>query len=61
MKKFIGLLTFLLLASFAFAAFDDGHFNFGRQWKSGYDENTRFADLGLSHLAIWVGDNKDYN
>ena len=61
MKKFIGLLTFLLLASFAFAAFDDGHFNFGRQWKSGYDENTSFADLGLSHLAIWVGDNKDYN
>ena len=61
MKKFIGLLTFLLLASFAFAAFDDGHFNFGRQWKSGYDENTSFADMGLSHLAIWVGDNKDYN
>ena len=61
MKKFIGLLTFLLLASFAFAAFDDGHFNFGRQWKSGYDENTSFADMGLSHLAIWVGDNNAYN
>ena len=61
MKKFIGLLTFLLLASFAFAAFGDGHFNFGRQWKSGYDENTSFADMGLSHLAIWVGDNNAYN
>ena len=61
MKKFVGLLTFLLLASFAFAAFDDGHFNFGRQWKSDYDENTSFADMGLSHLAIWVGDNNAYN
>ena len=60
MKKAF-VLAMSLLASLAFAAFDESHFNYGRQWSSSFNENTDFSGKGLSHLAIWVGDNDSYN
>jgi hypothetical protein len=49
-----------LTAALAFAGFDESHFNYGRQWSNSFNENTDFSGKGLSHLAIWVGDNAFY-
>ncbi|MBR6378822.1 MAG: T9SS type A sorting domain-containing protein [Fibrobacter sp.] len=61
MKKIFIAVMSLLLASSAFAAFDESHFNYGRQWSSSFNANTDFSGKGLSHLAIWIGDNAQYN
>jgi len=60
MRKFLAIAV-SLLASLSFAAFDESHFNYGRQWSNSFNENTDFSGKGLSHLAIWVGDNDNYN
>ena len=60
MKKTFALAMSLILASFAFAAFDESHFNYGRQWK-GELKGVNLSGKGLSHLAIWLGDNATYN
>ena len=57
MRKILSIALALFLTSVAFAAFDESHFNFGQQWKSGLDVSNK----KLSHLAIWVGDNEKYN
>ncbi|MBQ3838529.1 MAG: hypothetical protein II819_01085, partial [Fibrobacter sp.] len=59
MKKAFAL-ALSLLAAFAFAAFDESHFNYGRQWK-GELKGVNLSGKGLSHLAIWLGDNATYN
>lgn len=54
--KKIQILFFSLIAfSTAFAGFENCTFNFGRQWKSGASLSN------LDHVAIWLGDNNDYN
>ncbi len=50
-----------LFVSTTFAEFSECKFNFGKTWKSSYNANTSFSGQGLSHLAIWLGDNADYN
>lgn len=56
MQKKIQILFFSLIAfSTAFAGFENCTFNFGRQWKSGASLSN------LDHVAIWLGDNNDYN
>ena len=58
MKKTFALAMSLVLASFAFAAFDESHFNYGREWHDSFNENTSFAGTGLTHLTIWLGDHR---
>ncbi|HPW95011.1 MAG TPA: T9SS type A sorting domain-containing protein [Fibrobacteraceae bacterium] len=56
MQKKLQVLFFSLMAfSTAFAGFENCTFNFGRQWKSGASLSN------LDHVAIWLGDNNDYN
>lgn len=56
MQKKLQVLFFSLIAfSTAFAGFENCTFNFGRQWKSGASLSN------LDHVAIWLGDNNDYN
>ena len=57
MKKAF-VLAMSLLAAFAFAAFDESHFNYGREWHDSFNENTSFAGTGLTHLTIWLGDHR---
>ena len=54
MKKAFAL-ALSLLAAFAFAAFDESHFNYGRQWK-GELKGVNLSGKGLSHLAMYIGD-----
>ena len=54
-------LAVSLAVSVAFAAFDECKFNFGRMWSSSFSKTTDFSGLGLSHMAIWLGDNASYN
>ena len=61
MFRLLFSVVFLLLNTVAFAAFDKCHFNYGRQWQNSFNENTDFSGKGLSHLAIWIGDNDNYN
>ena len=61
MFRLLFSVVFLLLNTVAFAAFDECHFNYGRQWQNSFNENTDFSGKGLSHLAIWIGDNDNYN
>ena len=60
MKKFFFLMLPLLLSALSFAAFDNGHFNYGRQW-AGSLTASDVSNKGLSHIAIWLGDNDKYN
>ena len=60
MKKLFYLLLPLLLSALSFAAFDNGKFNYGRQW-AGSLTASDVSDKGLSHIAIWLGDNDKYN
>ena len=60
MKKFLSLVL-LFMVTVSFAAFSEDHFNFGRQWSSEFSDTTTFSGKGLSHLAIWIGDNDYYN
>ncbi len=59
-NKIAFLFCLLLLATASFAAFGEDHFNFGRQWASGLNASS-VSGKGLSHLAIWLGDNESYN
>ena len=61
MFRLLFSVVFLLLNTVAFAAFDECRFNYGRQWQNSFNENTDFSGKGLSHLAIWIGDNDNYN
>lgn len=61
MKPLKSILFGLAIASVSFAAFDPCKFNFGRQWSNSFNSGTSFAGQGLSHLAIWLGDNASYN
>lgn len=61
MKPLKSILFGLAIASVSFAAFDPCKFNFGRQWSNSFNSGTSFAGQGLSHLAIWLGDNATYN
>ena len=60
MKKFFFLMLPLLLSALSFAAFDNSHFNYGRQW-AGSLTASDVSNKGLSHIAIWLGDNEKYN
>ena len=60
-NKLFFLMSLLFAVTASFAAFGNDHFNFGRQWKNTFNGNTDFKGKGLSHLAIWVGDNDTYN
>mgnify|MGYP003482296457 FL=1 len=60
MKKLFYLLLPLLLSALSFAAFDNGKFNYGRQWAGNLTAGD-VSDKGLSHIAIWLGDNEKYN
>ena len=61
MKRILFFLVLFLFSAVSFAAFDECRFNFGRQWHNSFNENTDFSGKGLSHLAIWIGDNDNYN
>ncbi len=61
MKRILFFLMLFLFSAVSFAAFDECRFNFGRQWHNSFNENTDFSGKGLSHLAIWIGDNDSYN
>ena len=61
MRGIYFLTISLMLSTALWADFDDCKFNFGRMWHNSFQENTSFAGQGLSHLAIWVGDNDTYN
>ena len=55
MKKLFSVLLVLVMASAVFAAFDEGHFNYGRQW--GEDiKGVNLSGKGLTHLAMYIGD-----
>ena len=55
MKKTFALAMTLVLASFAFAAFDESHFNYGRQWDNDI-KGVNLSGKGLTHLAMYIGD-----
>lgn len=55
------LVASLAMSSLAFSYFNDCKFNFGRQWSNSFSESTNFSGQGLTHLAIWLGDNANYN
>ncbi len=55
MKRLLAAIISLLLSSAAFAAFDESHFNYGRQWK-GELKGVNLSGKGLSHLAMYIGD-----
>lgn len=60
-QRFFTYAALTLCAVPAMAAFDDCKFNFGRQWSNQFNASTSFSGQGLSHIAIWLGDNASYN
>ncbi len=54
MKKLFGVLS-LALAATSFAAFSESSFNYGAMWEGIKDRSDR-ASLGLSHVAMYIGD-----